>query len=103
MHFRKQLYIGEGIKTNKVERLIKKLKFKPQSAHVVVITIAGNPTDQLDIIESSELKKHYYKTYPPYIVGLAKDRSDAFALVERMVNDCLHARGDIKLKEYLLC
>ena len=103
MRFREQLYIGEGIKTQKVDKLIKKLRSKPESAKVFVITIAGNPKDQLDILDSTELKKHYYITYPPYIVGIANDKSDAFALIERIVNDCLLSRGDCRLKEYLLC
>ena len=103
MQFRDRLYIGEGIKTQKVDKLIKKLKHKPESAKIFVITIAGNPKDQLDILASSELKKHYYKSYPPYVIGIAQDRSDAFLLVERIVNDCLLSRGDCQLKEYLLC
>lgn len=98
-----QLYLGEGIKEKKLDRIKRKLEDKPLFSGVFLVTLSRNAFDQLEIYDARQLAQSYYSKYPPYIVGIAKDRAEALGLVERIVRECLLARGDCALKEYLRC
>lgn len=103
IEYHPNLYLGNGIKAKKLDKIKKKLENKPVLSGVFLISISRNPYDQLEIYEARQLCQSYYKKYPPYVVGIAGNREDAFALVERIAADCLKARGDCSLKEYLQC
>ena len=68
-----------------------------------LISVSRNPYDQLEIYEARQLCQPYYRKYPPYVVGIAGSREEAFALVEQIAAQCLQERGDCRLKEYLGC
>ena len=98
-----KLYLGEGIKRKKLDKLKKRLERRPLLSGVVLITLSRNPIDQLEIYEARQLQQSYYKKYPPFIVGLAADRQEAVEIVELIVQECIDKRGDCALKEYLSC
>lgn len=97
------LYLGESIKEKNLEIIKKKLEKKPLFSSVFLVTLSRNASDQLELYDAKELARSYYKNNPPYIVGIAGNREEAIGLVEKIVRECLQARGDCALKEYLRC
>lgn len=98
-----KLYLGEGIREQKLDKIKKKLIEKPLLAGVYVLALSGNPGDQLEILDAKQLAQRFYETHTLQIIGIAGDYGDALQLVERITRECLSARGDCKLKEYLTC
>ncbi|MCM1542941.1 MAG: hypothetical protein NC121_17005 [Blautia sp.] len=103
IRYRSELYLSEGISLKKLDKIKKKLEKKPLLSGVFLIAFSANPSDQLDIFDARLLVQSYYVKNPPYVIGIAEDRKEAVALVERIVKECLEKRGDCALKEYLLC
>lgn len=103
LKFLPHLYLGDGMKPQKVDKLKKKLIEKPLLAGVYVITIALNPADQLDLFDARQLAQSFYDRRELTVVGLASDYKDALRVVERITQDCLRIRGDCELREFLLC
>ncbi len=101
--YRPELYLGDSINGKKLDKIMKKLEKRPLLSGVFLIAISHSASDQLDILDARQLAQSYYKKYPLYVVGIAADREEALKLVERLVQECLEARGDCALKEYLLC
>lgn len=97
------LYLSDDISESKLDRIKNKLQKKPLCCSVYLITISHNPNDQLDIFAAKQLAQSFYRKYPIYVVGIASDYSEAVGLIEKIVQECLQARGDCALKEYLLC
>ena len=98
-----KLYLGEGIKRKKLDKLKKRLEKSPIFSSVILITLSRNPVDQLEIYEARQLQQSYYKKYPPFVVGLAADRQEAVEIVKLIVQECIDKQGDCALKEYLSC
>ncbi len=101
--FRDELYLGEGIKPKKLDKIKKKLVEKPLFAGVYIITIAANPSEQLEIFDARQLAQSYYLKFPRHVVGIAADYEDSLKLIERIARECLRERGDCDLKGYLSC
>ena len=97
------LYLGESIKAEKLDKIKKKLEKKPLLSGLFLITLSRNASDQLEIYEARQLVQSYYKKNPPHVIGIAVSHAEAVAIVERIVQECLQARQDCALKEYLLC
>lgn len=102
LRYRDQLYLGDGIKTEKLDKLKKKLKNKPIFANVYLITLSGNPSDQLDIYQSKYLAQKYYDENPLFCIGIAKNYDDALYIVQQIAGECYARRGDARLREYLM-
>lgn len=100
--FHKALYLGEGLTDADVLQLKSDLESAPLKANVYVITISANEQDQLDIYHSKYLIQKYYKERPPYIVGITRKQSEAYSLVEQMMQECVTARGDANVRMYLI-
>lgn len=97
------LYLGESINAQKLDKIKRKLEKKPLLSGVFVLALSKNPKDQLEFYAARELVQRYYEKNPPCVVGLAGSYEEAMGLVERLAQDCLRARGDCALKEYLIC
>ena len=103
LKFAQNLYLGEGIAPEKLDKLKKRLNKKPLLANVYLITPARNPADQLDIFDARQLVQPHYKDEELLVLGMASGYEDALQLIERVTGECLKARGDCNLREYLLC
>lgn len=101
--FSPRLYLGEGIKGQKLDKIKKKLTEKPLLSGVYVLVLSRNPSDQLEILDAKQLAQKFYERHALEIIGIAKDYEDALKLVERITRECLSVRGDCRLKEYLTC
>lgn len=97
------LYLGESIRKEKLDKIKKRLENKPLFSGVFLITLSRNASDQLEIYAAKQLAQSYYRKNPPYVIGIAGSHEEAVAMVEQLVQECLKARGDCALKEYLLC
>lgn len=103
LSFYSKLYLGEGMNGSKTDKIKKMLIKKPLFAGVYVLTFAHNDSDQLEFFDAKQLAQHYYEENPVQIIGIAKDYEDALKLVTQITQECLDARGDCRLKEYLIC
>ena len=91
LKFAQNLYLGEGIAPEKLDKLKKRLNKKPLLANVYLITPAR------------KLVQPHYKDEEFLVLGMASGYEDALQLIERITGECLKARGDCNLREYLLC
>lgn len=98
-----KLYLGGSIRKKNLDKIKKKLEKKPIFSGVFLIAVSRNRFDQLEVYSARQLCQSYYQNYPPYVVGIAGNREEAVGLVEEIVRECLQARGDCALKEYLEC
>ena len=96
LKFAQNLYLGEGIAPEKLDKLKKRLNKKPLLANVYL-------ADQLDIFDARQLAQPHYKDEEFLVLGMASGYEDALQLIERITGECLKARGDCNLREYLLC
>ena len=103
LQFHPNLYLGESMNEKKLDKIKKKLEKNPLFAGVYVLTLSKNPSHQLELYDAKQLVQSYYRKNPPYIVGLAGNEKEGLALIEQIVKECLKARGDCLLKEYLKC
>lgn len=101
--FSKDLYLGESINPQDLDKIKKKLKRKPLISGVYLIALSKNPSDQLEIYKANQLAQSYYEKNPPYIIGITGNYDEAVKTVEQIVKECMDKRGDCSLKEYLLC
>ena len=101
--FAPNLYLGESIASEKLDKLKKRLEKKPLWANVYLITPARNPADQLDIFDARQLIQPHYKKEEFLILGIASGYEEALQLIEQITRECLDARDDCNLREYLLC
>ncbi len=98
----KELYKSEDIRYSDLLRIKHCLEKQPQKANVFLIVVSANEGEQLDILHSKYLIQPYYKDKSFYVIGLAKKKKDALALVEQMMQQCVSNRGDANLKAYLI-
>jgi len=103
LQYHHRLYLGESISESKLDKIKKRLKKHPLLSNVYLITVSRNPVDQLDIFAAKQLVQNYYSKYPVCVIGIASNYDEALEVVETIVRECLEARGDCALKEYLLC
>lgn len=101
--FHPNLYLGEGMKGQKTDKIKRMLVKKPLFCNVYVLTFAYNDADQLEFFEARQLTWPIYRERPLQIIGIAKDYGDALNLVARITQECINARGDCRLREYLIC
>ncbi len=100
--FSDKLYLGESISAKKLDKIKKKLISKPFLANVWLITLAHNPSDQLDLLDARQLIQRHYDDVDFHVYGIAASREEAFSIVERITQDCLAERGDCRLREFLI-
>lgn len=98
-----ELYLGESISEKKLDKIKKKLETGPLCAGVYLLTFARNPEDQLEFFDARQLALPHYEDSVFHVVGIASDWEEAAGLVEKIVQECMEARGDCSLKEYLSC
>ena len=101
--FAPNLYLGESIASEKLDKIKKRLVKNPLWANVYLITPASNPADQLDIFDARQLIQPHYKNEEFLVLGIVSGYEEALQLIERVTGECLKARGDCNLREYLLC
>jgi len=97
-----KLYLSNSISRKKLGKIKHNLSKHPLRAGVYLVTVAkgGN---LFEIYCSGLLSQRYYRSNPPYIVGISENYEEAVCLVEQIVDECLKARGDCSVREFLSC
>ena len=95
------LYYGEGMHPEDLEKLMEKVCHKPLLSNVFLLLLPANESDQIEILSSKYLAQGYYATHSIRVVGIANDHDDAVSLVIKITEDCLAIRKDCNLKEFL--
>lgn len=95
-----RLYIGESV--NNPDKLIHKLKKHAKFLNAYILVLSKNPHDQLEIHKAGYLAQSYYRKNPPYVIGIAGSYDEAVFLVQKIAEEAYAARGDGRLKEYLI-
>lgn len=102
MTFSENLYLGESMENCDLDTLKKTLTESPIREKVFLLTIASNPSEQLDILETKYLMFPYYDTHSLQVVGIAGSKQEAVKLVEMIAVECFAKRKDADLKAFLL-
>ena len=95
------LRLGEGLSQKDIEQIKDSLRENPIEANLFLITTSANSEEQLDIYDAKFLIQKYYQKNPPYVIGIAKEKEHAFAIVEELMKECVENRSDANLKAYL--
>ena len=81
--------------------LLKKIKKQKKIPDAYIIAFAQSADDELDIRNAKDLKKEFYASENPYIVGIAEDYDDAVDVVKKIAEECFAKRGDCRLRDFL--
>lgn len=96
------LRLGEGLDFKDLNQIKSNLTKNPIEANLFLITVSANNNEQLDIYDAKYLVQKFYQKNPPYVIGIAKEKEHALSMVEKMMQECINARGDANLKAYLI-
>lgn len=101
MKFYHDLYVTEELQ-EKREDIIKKLKKKKCQMNVYVITLTENEANQLEFYDSLSLQQKVFGRHAPFIIGLAKGKSEAFRIVEQITQEVYDNTKGTDIRRYLL-
>lgn len=98
MKFYKNLYIGDTIK--KPDKIKRKLKKYAKLNNVWLITYLAE-NKRLEIYHCLMLQQNYYKTNPPYIIGIAGNKEEAAQIICQITEKAVQETGCADLVSYL--
>lgn len=98
MKFYNNLYIGNTLK--KPKKIIRKLKKYAKLNNVWLIAYEEE-NRRLEIYHCFMLQQPYYKTNPPYIVGIAGSQEEANQIICRIADEALRKTNTADLTSYL--
>lgn len=96
----RQVYIGDSIRGEAL-RMLRAAKRGKVPKDCWLITLADNPGDELEIVQSFFLRGELVLRSFPKIVGIAGTKGEAYDLLLEMTQDCYRERGDACLKAFL--
>lgn len=100
MKFFHNMYVSEAL-ASRTDELILKIKQNIVTPNIYVITFASNPKNLLDIVLTRELLQPAYPKEDVKIIGLARGKKDAFALVEHIIGETYEKTGQFDVRAYL--
>lgn len=65
-----------------------------------LITLSVYPEGQLDLFSSGDLRSRLFDPGNMVVLGVARDKAEAFALLEKMTAECLAQGSGAGLKAY---
>lgn len=103
MYFYKNLYVGSSIQN---PELVKQKLMRGEGQFTIyAVVLSPNRhepgSNQLEILHCANFKQPYYKEYPPYIIGIASGRIEAFELVRDLVQEAYDHTGSADVRAYL--
>ena len=100
MTFFQDLYLGEKVSAKK-NQIMKKLNSDKVVVDLFLIVLANHPDNMLEIVPQAEILQRGYPDIDFKVVGLAKGKKEAFAVVQRIVEDALNTTGSADVRPYL--
>lgn len=95
-----RLYVSDEINTWKKNRTVRLLKKGKEVKGYFAIYYNEDSLNPLEIIESEELNKDYYKDQKLTLVGLALEQDEAFLLVESIIHDMVIDRSGFLNRDF---
>lgn len=100
MRFYRHLYCSDSLKKRK-RKIIWKIRHNAGQISVYVITMSDQEEEQLEIFHSGQLLQKYYRTHPPYIIGIADGYQGALELTRGIAEEVYRKTGGLDIKSYL--
>ena len=96
----KNLYVGNCLQKNK-DRVIRKMKKGKVVLRLFCVTLPLGSDGRLEIYPYYELQQTWMKSQNPIVIGIAKDRQDAFLLVQGIIGEVYQKTGGFDVDGYL--
>ncbi len=102
MQYYRNLYVDEKLNERKKNKVISRLEKGVYRPAVNLIVLPKRPEDQLEIIETSQLRQKAYPDKDFFVVGIAKDQGDAIKMVAEIVEEVYNETGGTDVRSYIL-
>ncbi len=97
----KNLYVGRLI-ARKKKKVIDDIDHGRYPANAYVIILPESENSQLEMMSALELRHDYIRDHCLMIVGIARGKTEATSLLERLVKDVYADRKDADIRAWLL-
>ncbi len=101
MHYYKNLYLPENLEKKK-KKIIRKLNANKLQYDLYLLTFPLGNSNQLEIINSLELKQPSYPRDRLFVVGFAKGYDEALELVEEITQSVYNETQGADIRSYIL-
>ena len=100
MTFFQDLYLGDKVSSKK-NQIMKKLNNEKAVLDLFLIVLANHPDNMLEIIPQKEILQKGYPDIDFKVVGLAKGKKEAFAVIQHIIEDAITQTGNADVRPYL--
>ena len=94
------MYLGESVK-GQVRKIRKKLWTNAGQPGIYLLTIARNPSEQLDLIPAYVFSQEQFPKEDLHIIGIAGSKEEAVLVVQSLAEETLREQGNANMREYL--
>lgn len=95
----KNCYLGEGIRD--AEKIRNKIEQGKLVHGIYLVTFSDNPDNLLEILPAVVLKQSPVRSLCPEIIGMAKGKEEAMAMVSEILSEVYEETGTFQVREYL--
>lgn len=95
------LYTGESLRKKK-KRVIWKINHGAGMVGIYIITLAANPNNNLEIMDSSMLLQPDLRRREHLIIGIASGYYEALDMVREIAEEVYQVTGQVQIRSYLL-
>lgn len=99
MKWHKTLYCGTSIEQVQWARF--QITYGKKSKNYYCIALSDQNENLLDIYESRFLRTTHLNTDDIYIVGIAKEKTEAYEVVRQIIEDVYIHTGGFNIREFL--
>lgn len=100
MNIYKNLYVGDSLK-GKEKTVLRNIKRKRPQLQAYVIVLSRKEGEQLEIYHTAMLLQPLYFREDPWIIGIAANEPEAYALVEEIAGEVYEATKTFEIKKYI--
>ncbi len=94
------LYVGEKAR-KQVRRTMGRINRKKPTPGVYLLTLPHNRKNVMEIVSTSVLLQEPAHMRCPQVIGIARGREEAFALMQRIIKDTYVNTGNFQVEAYL--
>ncbi len=101
MHYYRNLYLYKNMRKKK-KKVISRMEKGIYKPAVCLVVLPENPGEQLEIVDTIQMRQ---KDFPPqdfFVVGIAKDQGDALKMVAEIVEEVYNKTGGTDVRSYIL-
>ncbi len=101
MRYYRNLYLHKNLKkrTKKIISRLNKGVYKPA---VSLVVLPDNQGEQLEIVDTMQMRQKDFPQQDLFIVGIAKDQGDALKMVAEIVEEVYNETGGTDVRSYIL-